>query len=79
MIRPGRYFVRRLLQLSSLHLSGAERAGGGQAWGKHRKRAEVRRVLRLSREFMADVGWWRLVSGRGGEGGRGGEDNSTLL
>ena len=29
VIRPGRYFVRRLLQLSNLHLSGAERAGGG--------------------------------------------------
>ena len=29
VIRPGRYFVRRLLQLSNLHLNGAERAGGG--------------------------------------------------
>ena len=29
VIRPGRYFVRRLLRLSNLHLSGTERAGGG--------------------------------------------------
>ena len=29
VIRPGRYVVRRLLQLFYLHLNGAERAGGG--------------------------------------------------
>ena len=69
VIRPGRYFVRRLLQLSNLHLSGAERAGGGEAWGKYRKRAEARRVLRLSREFMADMGWWRFFFLGGGYGG----------
>ena len=34
VVRPGRYFVRRLLQLNKLHLSGDERAGGGGAWGK---------------------------------------------
>ena len=31
VIRLGRYFVRRLLQLSNLHLNGAKRAGG--VWG----------------------------------------------
>ena len=51
--------MRRLLQLNKLHLSGDERAGGGGAWGRHRKRAEANRVLRLTEEFMADVGWWR--------------------
>ena len=72
VIRPGRHFVRRLLQLSNLHLSGAERAGGGEAWGKYRKRAQARRVLRLSREFMAAGGWWRwFLGGGGGTGGRG--------
>ena len=68
VIRPGRYFVRRLLQLSNLHLSGAKRAGGREAWGKYREQAEARRVLRLSRKFMADVGWWRWFLGRGGGG-----------
>ena len=29
VIQPGRYFVRRLLRLSDLHLSGAERTSGG--------------------------------------------------
>ena len=30
VIRPGRYFVRRLLQLSGLHLNGQERRGVGK-------------------------------------------------
>ena len=74
VIRPGRYFVRRLLLLSYLHLNEAERAGGGgRAWGRYPKQAEARmiiRIIRLSHEFMADVEWWRwfLVSG-GGYGG----------
>ena len=72
VIRSGRYFVRRLLQLTNLHLSGADRARGGGAWGRYRKQAEARRIVRLSREFMADVGWWRWVLGRGG--GYGGEN-----
>ena len=59
VIRPGRYFVRRLLQLAGLHLNGVERAGGGDAWGRERKRAQAKRVLTLDEEFMADVGWWR--------------------
>ena len=43
VIRPGRYFVRRLLQLSNLHLSGAERArrgGRGAGTGSRLKREE---------------------------------------
>ena len=69
VIRPGRYFVRRLLQISNLYLSEAERAAGG-AWGRYRKRTEARRGLRLPREFMADVRWWGWFLGRGrGYGG----------
>ena len=33
VIRPGRYFVRRLLQLSNLHLVAAEQVGGGGGVG----------------------------------------------
>ena len=33
VVRPGRYFVRRLLWLSKLHLDGVERAGGGGGGG----------------------------------------------
>ena len=78
MIRPGQYSVCRLLQLSNLNLSGTERAGEEGAWGRYRKRTEARRVLRLPREFMADVGWWRWFWGKGG--GYGGErTNSTVF
>ena len=55
MIRLGRYFVRRLLQLSKLHLNGQEKRGGGGTWGRGRKKAEAGRVLHLTQEFMADV------------------------
>ena len=70
VIRPGRYFVRRLLQLSKLHLNGQEKRGGGGAWGKDRKKAEARRVVYLTEEFMADVEWWRwcLTEGLAGRG-----------
>ena len=59
VVRPGRYFVRRLLQLTMPHLNGDDGAGGGGVWGRHRTREEVKKVLRLTAEFMADVGWWR--------------------
>ena len=59
VVRPGRYFVRRLLQLNKLHLSRDERAGGGEVRASHRKRAVANRALRLTAELMADVGWWR--------------------
>ena len=47
------------LQLAGLHLNGVERAGGGDVWGRERKKAQAKGVLRLDEEFMADVGWWR--------------------
>ena len=50
---------------------GRSGPGGGVAWGRYRKQAEARRIVRLSHEFMADVGWWRWVLGSGG--GYGGE------
>eukprot|EP00752_Nemacystus_decipiens_P007888 g7048.t1 len=64
VIRPARYYVRRLLQLSNLHLSGSEKAGSGEVWGAQRKAAEQKRRLKLTPEFMADVGWWRWYLGR---------------
>ena len=66
--RPGRYFVRRLPQLSKLHLNGQENSGGGLC----RKWAEAKRVLELMKEFMADVDWWRwcLTGGLAGRGER---------
>lgn len=45
--------------LARLHLSGAERARGGNAWGRQKKKAHAGEVLRLSRELMAYVAWWR--------------------
>ena len=65
VIRPGRYFVHRLLQLAGLHLNGMERAGGGDAWGRHRRKAHARKVVQLTWEFMAEVGWWRWYLGEG--------------
>ena len=59
VVRPGRYFVHRLLRLANLHLTGEELRGGGDAWGRLRKNAEAERTVALTREFMADVGWWR--------------------
>ena len=57
VIKPGRYFVRRLLQRGELHLNGREKKWGGRAWGRDRKKAEAGRVLYLTEEFMADVEW----------------------
>ena len=38
VIRPGRYFVQRLLQLSKLHLNGQEKRGGsGEGVGSGQK------------------------------------------
>ena len=48
VIGPGRYFVRWLLHLSKLHLNGQEEIGAGG-----RKKAEARRVLDLTEEFIA--------------------------
>ena len=59
VVRPGRYFVHRLLRLANLHLTGEESRGGGDAWGRLRRKAEAERRLDLTPEFMADVGWWR--------------------
>ena len=33
--------------------------GGGGGRGRRRERGEANRVLRLTAEFMADVGWWK--------------------
>ena len=64
VIRPVRCFVGRLLQLSNLHLNGAERAGGGAGTGSGRKRGEV---------FMCRINsWWTWGGGDGlGIGGVG--------
>ena len=38
---------------------GKIKGTGGIAWGRGRKTAEATRVLRLTQEFMEDMGWWR--------------------
>ena len=43
VIRPGRYFVHKLLRLANLHLSGEEMRGVGDAWVRLRKVAEAER------------------------------------
>ena len=50
----------------------ASQEGGGSAWGRGRKQAEARKALRLTKEFMEDVGRWRwcLKEGMAGEGER---------
>lgn len=65
VVRPGQYFVRRLLQLIGLHLNG----------GIGRRRLLVREdeekggaehVFGLPPEFTADVAWWRWYFEEGG-------------
>lgn len=41
MVRLGRYFVRRFMQLSRLHLNGEELAVRGGAWRRTRGNAEA--------------------------------------
>lgn len=69
--RPGRCFMRRLLQLCELHLNGDEVKIGGNVWGRHRKKGDAKIVFRMTHDFLADVAWWRcyLILGeeRGGE------------
>ena len=58
VIRPGRNFVRWLLQLSRLHQNGQERRGG--AWRRGRNKAEAGRVLRPTK------GSWKTWNGGDG-------------
>ena len=44
VVRPRRYFVRRLLRLTNQHLT-EESSGGGDAWGRLRRKAEAERRL----------------------------------
>ena len=60
VVRPGQFFVRRLLQFSGLHLNEEELTGDGDVWGRSRKNAETGRVVAVSPEFM--------VHGRNGGG-----------
>ena len=57
VIRHGWYFVRRLLQLYYMHLSGAERARGRRRGAGVQNADGNEAGLRLSREIMAAVGW----------------------
>lgn len=60
LIRPGKFFVRQLLQLNKPHLGGKIKRGGGVAWGRGRTKTECRRVLGLTEEFMDVVEGWTL-------------------
>ena len=68
VIRPGWYFVRRLLQLSTLHFDRQEKRGREGGTERGRKKAEAGRVLYLAQEFMADVKWWRWCERRAWRG-----------
>ena len=57
--RPGRSFVRRLLQLHNQHHNGEERAGTREGWGRRLQRAKAKGVSRLTAEFN-----WRTWSVR---------------
>lgn len=58
MVRPGRCFVRRLLQLGGRRLNGEKLARGGSVKGRIKKKAETERVIRLTLEVIADVAYW---------------------
>ena len=70
VITPEKYFVRRFLHIDKPHLNGRGKSGaGGGAWGRGRKKAEARRELRLTKEFMEDVERrrWCPMEGMAGE------------
>ena len=56
VVRPGRYVVHRLLRLVKLHLIGEESRSGGDALDRLRKKVKAERGLKLTPEFMEDVG-----------------------
>lgn len=72
VIRPGRYFIARLLQLSGLHLKGEELAGRGDEWGRTSEKAEAEHATGLTPEVMVDVAWWVVcfLAGRSKKGER---------
>ena len=72
VIRPGRYFVRRLLQLSNLHLDGGERAGGGGrgAGTENRQKRDESYGCRVNswQTWGGGDGFWRRGGGTGERG-----------
>lgn len=55
VVRPGRCFVRRLLQMSGVHLNGEGLTRRDRACERTRKKTGVERILGLEPEFVADV------------------------
>lgn len=57
VVRPGKFFIRRILnQLGLAPLKEGERDGGAVAGAR-----QMRRVVRLGREFHADLDFWRVI------------------
>ena len=56
-MRPGKFFVRRILNQLGLAPLKAEETGGGFVVGSRRRQG----IVRLYREFHADLDFWRLV------------------
>ena len=57
VVRPGKFFIRRILNQLGLAPFQAGETGEGFGMGGRRGRG----VVRLSREFHADLDFWRLV------------------
>lgn len=57
VVRPGKFFIRRILNQLGLAPLKAEETDGGSVVVSRRKRG----VVRLTREFHADLAFWRLV------------------
>lgn len=57
VVRPGRFFVRRILNQLGL----APMAAGDNRKGKFVESKQNRRLVRLSREFHDDLAFWNLI------------------
>ena len=56
---PGVRSPTRASAVSKTASNWGKSRGGGDAWGRLRRKAEAESRLELALEFMADVGWWR--------------------
>lgn len=76
VIRPGWYFVHRLLQVPNVPCNGDERAGEGGAWGWFRKQNRNEGSFTVVEGIHGICGLVDVVSGQRG-GVRGRDNNSA--